>query len=76
MAARKTNIYNSYNLDILEALFMKYRVSKYYIRKCLSGNAHGPKSDDIKKDYENMEKAVNNIIREFCKENNLIGSKH
>ncbi|KFF06113.1 hypothetical protein [Flavobacterium reichenbachii] len=58
----KPKIYNSYDSHILEALFLKYGVSKYYIRKCLAGNAQGIKPDSIKKDYLIMEKKIKETI--------------
>jgi hypothetical protein len=44
----KTKTYNSYDANILQVLFVKYGVSKYYIPKCLAGNAQGIKPDAIK----------------------------
>lgn len=63
----KTKIYKSYDSNILETLFVKYNVSKYYIRQCVNGSVHGIKPDNIKSDYVKMEKAnkdlVANLIR-------------
>ncbi|GIZ10017.1 hypothetical protein [Flavobacterium sp. UMI-01] len=57
MNKSKTKIYNSYDSDILEALFQKYGVTKYYIRQCICGNKQGVTPDSIKKDYKIMLKA-------------------
>lgn len=62
MGKSKTKIYKSYNSNVLEALFVKYGLSKYYIRQCVSGAVHGITPDSIKKDYEAMEKAHKNIV--------------
>jgi hypothetical protein len=67
MEKNKSKTYNSYDAHILEALFIKYGVSKYYIRKCLAGNAHGVKPDNIKKDYERMEKIIKNTVFNLIK---------
>ncbi|MEP6805269.1 MAG: hypothetical protein ABI892_12155 [Flavobacterium sp.] len=67
MGKSKTKNYKSYDSNILEALFLKYSVTKYYIRQCINGSIKGIKADDIKKDYLIMEKAnkqtVSNLIR-------------
>jgi hypothetical protein len=57
MNKSKTKIYKSYDSNILEALFLKYGVSKYYIRQSISGSVKGLTPDAIKKDYVTMEKA-------------------
>ena len=62
MDKRKTKVYSSYDANILEALFIKYGLSKYYIRQCVSGAVHGITPDCIKKDYEIMEKAHKDVI--------------
>ncbi|KFF04278.1 hypothetical protein [Flavobacterium reichenbachii] len=67
MDESKTKVYRSYDLMILDALFVKYGVSKYYIRKCLAGNANGTKPDSIRKDYQLLEKAVKDAIAGFLK---------
>ncbi|KAF2338018.1 hypothetical protein [Flavobacterium ginsenosidimutans] len=67
MSKSKTKIYKSYDSNVLEALFLKYNVSKYYIRQCVNGAVKGLKADDIKKDYIKMEKlnrdTVSNLIK-------------
>ncbi len=67
MSKSKTKIYKSYDSNVLEALFLKYNVSKYYIRQCVNGSVKGLKADDIKKDYIKMEKVnrdtVSNLIK-------------
>lgn len=62
MDKSKTKIYKSYDSNILEALFLKYGVSKYYLRKCIAGTAQGIKPDNIKRDYLKMEKASKDIV--------------
>ncbi len=66
MSKSKTKIYNSYDSNILDALFLKYGVSKYYIRQSISGSVQGLTPDSIKKDYDKMVKAneqtVQNLI--------------
>jgi hypothetical protein len=66
MSKSKTKNYNSYDSDILEALFQIYGVSKYYIRQSITGSVKGLTPDAIKKDYEKMLKAskqkVQNLI--------------
>ena len=70
MDKSKTKIYKSYDSNILEALFLKYGVSKYYIRKCINGTVQGIKPDNIKKDYEKMERASKDIISNLLKKLN------
>ena len=67
MEKNKSRTYNSYDAHILEALFMKYGVSKCYIRKCLAGNAQGIKPDNIKKDYKAMEKIIRSTVSDLVK---------
>ncbi|MHC0442009.1 hypothetical protein [Flavobacterium sp. 3-210] len=67
MDKSKTKNYNSYNSTILEALFLKYGVSKYYIRQCVKGAIKGIKADNIKKDYFIMEKAHGDIVSHLIK---------
>jgi hypothetical protein len=66
MSKSKTKIYNSYDSNILDALFLKYGVSKYYIRQSINGSVNGLTPDAIKKDYDKMvkenEKTVQNLI--------------
>lgn len=65
MDKSKPKIYKSYDSNILEALFLKYRVSKYYIRQSINGSVHGVTPDNIKKDYVKMEKINKNIVSEL-----------
>lgn len=62
MNKSKTKIYKVYDSYILEALFLKYGVSKYYIRQSISGSVRGLTPDSIKKDYDTMEKASKDIV--------------
>lgn len=62
MGKSKTKNYKSYDSNILEALFLKYSVSKYYIRQCINGTVNTIKADEIKKDYAIMEKANKNTV--------------
>ena len=59
--------YGSYDSNILEALFLKYSVSKYYIRQCIRGVIKAPLAKEIKNDYIIMEEAnrqtVLNLLR-------------
>ncbi len=52
---------------VLEALFLKYKVSKYYIRQCVNGSVQGITADAIKKDYSKMEKANKETISNLIK---------
>lgn len=70
MDKSKTKIYKSYDSNILEALFLKYGVSKYYLRKCIAGSVQGIKPDNIKKDYVIMEKASKDIVSILLKKAN------
>ncbi|GAA3766586.1 MULTISPECIES: hypothetical protein [Flavobacterium] len=67
MGKSKTKIYKSYDSNILEALFLKYKVSKYYIRQCINGSVQGIKPDNIKKDYVIMERANRNLVENLIK---------
>lgn len=67
MDKSKIKIYKSYDSNILEALFLKYGVSKYYIRKCISGTVLGIKPDLIKTDYMRMEKVMKNTVINLAK---------
>jgi hypothetical protein len=62
MGKSKTKYYKSYDSTILEALFLKYGVSKYYIRQSIKGSVTGIKPDNIKRDYLIMEKANKNTV--------------
>lgn len=66
MSKNTTKIYNSYDATILEALFIKYGISKFYIRQSISGKVTGILPDRIKKDYKAMvienQKTVTNLI--------------
>ncbi|AWK03313.1 hypothetical protein HYN56_03385 [Flavobacterium crocinum] len=67
MDKSKTKNYNSYDSTVLEALFLKYKVSKYYIRQCINGTVQGIKADNIKKDYQIMEKANKETVLNLVK---------
>lgn len=61
-----TKKYNSYDSNILDALFLKYGLTKYFIRQSIAGKVKGLTPDAIKKDYDKMVKAneqtVQNLI--------------
>jgi hypothetical protein len=59
----------TYDSNILDALFLKYRVSKYYIRQCINGSVNTIKADAIKKDYITMKRAVEDTISGFIEIN-------
>lgn len=63
MSKSKKKVYKSYDSDILEALFLKYGVSKYYIRQSINGTVKGVTPDAIKKDYATMEKVPENRVQ-------------
>ena len=65
MSKSKTKIYKSYDSNILEALFLKYGVSKYYIRQSINGTVKGLTPDAIKKDYDKMVKANETTVQNF-----------
>ncbi|SFD37034.1 hypothetical protein [Flavobacterium phragmitis] len=67
MDKSKTKNYKSYDSTVLEALFLKYKVSKYYIRQCINGTVQGIKPDNIKKDYLAMEKANKDAVFNLIK---------
>ena len=67
MGKSKTKIYKSYDSNILEALFLKYKVSKYNIRQCINSSVQGIKLDNIKKDYVIMERANRNLVENLIK---------
>ena len=67
MNKSKTKIYKSYDSNILDALFLKYGVSKYYIRQSISGSVKGITPDAIKKDYLTMEKANKETVQNLIK---------
>ncbi|OXG04535.1 hypothetical protein BC749_10891 [Flavobacterium araucananum] len=62
MEESKTKIYQSYDSKILEALFLKYGLSKYYIRQSVNGSVQGIIPDNIKKDYAAMEKVSKEFV--------------
>ncbi|MDX6187957.1 hypothetical protein SGQ83_01225 [Flavobacterium sp. Fl-318] len=65
MSKSKTKIYKSYDSNILEALFLKYGVSKYYIRQSINGTVKGLTPDIIKKDYSKMVKENETTVQNF-----------
>lgn len=62
MEKSKKKAYKTYDSHILDALFLKYGLSKYYIRQSISGSVQGITPDRIKKDYNIMEKASKHIL--------------
>lgn len=66
MSKNTTKIYNSHDPNILEALFIKYGVSKFYIRQSINNNVQGITPDAIRKDYRQMvianKETVKNLI--------------
>lgn len=67
MNKSKIKIYKKYDSNILDALFLKYGVSKYYIRQSISGSVKGITPDAIKKDYTTMEKANQDTVQNLIK---------
>lgn len=66
MSKITTKNYNSYDGLALEALNVKYGVSKFYIRQSINGKVAGIIPDAIKKDYKAMvlenQKTIKNLI--------------
>ncbi|OCB75547.1 hypothetical protein B0A79_23835 [Flavobacterium piscis] len=66
MSKNTTKNYNSYDAVALEALYVKYGLSKFYIRQSINGKVVGITPDAIKKDYKSMvienQKTVKNLI--------------
>ncbi|WP_102980150.1 hypothetical protein [Chryseobacterium scophthalmum] len=59
----------SYNRVILNVLSDKYGYSVDYIRKCLRGDRTGLMPDELKKEYNSLEKEANKAIEEKAKIN-------
>ncbi|OXG05502.1 hypothetical protein BC749_101357 [Flavobacterium araucananum] len=68
MDKSKTKYYKSYDPNILEALFLKHAVSKYYIRQSINGSVQGTTPDNIKRDYLIMERANKNTVFNLIQE--------
>lgn len=47
-----------YNRQVIETLIEKFGLSDYYIRKSVSGKAVGITPDKIRKEYTELEKAI------------------
>ncbi|WP_294963438.1 hypothetical protein [uncultured Flavobacterium sp.] len=66
MSKNTTKNYNSYDAVALQALHIKYGVSKFYIRQSINGKVAGITPDTIRKDYKAMvienQKTVKNLI--------------
>lgn len=62
MNTSNEKVYKAYDSFVLEALFLKYGVSKYYIRQSINGSVQGVTPDSIKKDYAIMQKAHKDVI--------------
>lgn len=54
-----------YNRQVIETLKEKYGLSDYYIRKSVSGKTSGITPDKIRKDYAQLEKAIEQKKIEF-----------
>lgn len=58
-----------YNQAALEALEVKYGLTNYYIRQCISGSKKGLTPDTVRKDYinlcESLKAAEKTVVKEF-----------
>ena len=64
MAIDKNNTkkYNSYNSLAVNAISVKFKISKQYVRQCLKGDKDSISSDYIKKEYYSLVKKIDQLL--------------
>ena len=68
----KTNQKNkkyTYDPKILDALVLKYGMTKVYIRMCLRGGNNSLTADKVLADYKSLTKDINATLEKFNQKN-------
>lgn len=68
----KTNQKNkkyTYDPKILDALVIKYGMTKVYIRMCLRGDNKSLTADKVKADYSSLKKEFSETLQKFNQKN-------
>ncbi|MPT35735.1 hypothetical protein [Flavobacterium sp. WV_118_3] len=60
----KKNKYNKYNVLVINRLSEKYGFTGYYIRQCLRGDRKNLTADQLRKEYNNLSKAITKLLEE------------
>ena len=55
----------TYDVKILDALVVKYGMTKVYMRKCLRGDYVSLTADKVKSDYASLQKEMNEALKNF-----------
>ncbi|THF51091.1 hypothetical protein E6C50_04745 [Flavobacterium supellecticarium] len=58
------NKYNKYNVLVINRLSQKYGFTGYYIRQCLRGDRKNLTADQLRKEYNNLSKAITKLLEE------------
>ncbi|WGK94760.1 MULTISPECIES: hypothetical protein [Flavobacterium] len=53
---------NSYNVIAVNAVSVKLKISKQYVRQCVRGDRKGISADNIKKEYNNLVKKIDQLL--------------
>jgi hypothetical protein len=64
---KPTNKNQNYNAEILNTLSGLYGYTPHYIRKCLKGDRKGLMPDKLVAEYNRLDKAAKNAIKEASK---------
>lgn len=53
---------NSYNVIAVNAISIKWNISKQYVRQCIRGDRNSISADTIKKDYLTLVKKIEDVL--------------
>lgn len=53
---------NSYNVIAVNAISIKWKISKQYVRQCVRGDRNSISADNIKKDYFKIVKKIEEAL--------------
>lgn len=62
MDKNNTKKNNTYNGIAVNAISVKWKISKQYVRQCIRGDRKSISADNIKKDYFDLVRKINNIL--------------
>jgi hypothetical protein len=53
---------NSYNVIAVNAISVKFKISKQYVRQCIKGDRNSISADNIKKDYQELVRKIEKAL--------------
>ncbi len=65
MGKNNTKKNNSYNVIAVNAISVKFKISKRYVRQCIKGDRNSISADSIKKDYFELVRKIEKALIKY-----------